>query len=186
MATEIILPRVDMDMTTGRIARWYIEEGAPVEKGQPLFEIETSKAAMEIEAPNSGILHKLTAESSEEIAVGSTVGWIYAPGETPVPTLAPPPAPKPLAEPPGVIESARKAPIPAASPMPVADVVTATPLARRLARQHDIILKGIIGSGPRCRIQARDVETAVKAGVKAGAVKVRDPDGYTAGALQRR
>jgi pimeloyl-ACP methyl ester carboxylesterase len=183
MATEIILPRVDMDMTTGRIARWYIEEGAPVEKGQPLFEIETSKAAMEIEAPNSGILRKLTAASSEEIAVGSTVGWIYAPGETPAPapaqtlapTLAPPPASKPSVETPGATELAQKAPMPAVSPMPAAEAVTATPLARRLARQHDIALKGIIGSGPRGRIQARDVETAVLAGVRSGAVSAEIP-----------
>jgi pimeloyl-ACP methyl ester carboxylesterase len=112
---------------------------------------------MEIEAPNSGILHKLTAESSEEIAVGSTVGWIYGPGETPAPTSTPPMAPIVA---PTVAPSA-----PPASPVAVPSVViTATPLARRLARQHAIALKGIIGSGPRCRIQARDVETAVKAG----------------------
>jgi pimeloyl-ACP methyl ester carboxylesterase len=138
MATEVILPRVDMDMTTGRISRWYIEEGATVEKGQPLFEIETDKAAMEIEAPNSGILRKLPAPENADIPVGSTVGWIYGEGEAIAPA--------------------------AASPAPVAlpGVVTATPLARRLARQYDIALADIAGSGPRCRVQARDVENAAK------------------------
>ncbi|MGC1579698.1 MAG: biotin/lipoyl-containing protein, partial [Beijerinckiaceae bacterium] len=47
MPTEVILPRVDMDMTEGRISRWYVDEGASVAKGQPIFEIETEKAAME-------------------------------------------------------------------------------------------------------------------------------------------
>ncbi len=54
MPSEVILPRVDMDMTTGKIAKWFVEPGATVTKGQPLFEIETDKAAMEIEAPATG------------------------------------------------------------------------------------------------------------------------------------
>ena len=53
MPSEVILPRVDMDMATGKISKWLVDDGAPVEKGQPLFEIETDKAAMEIEAEAS-------------------------------------------------------------------------------------------------------------------------------------
>ena len=53
MATEVILPKVDMDMATGRISRWLVAEGAAVNQGDPLFEIETDKAAMEIQATAS-------------------------------------------------------------------------------------------------------------------------------------
>ena len=106
MASEVILPRVDMDMSTGKISKWLAEPGTVVAKGQPLFEIETDKAAMEIEAPASGRLRTLFDASGDDIPVGSTVGWILAEGEE-VPTGAapasagdappakdPPPAPK--------------------------------------------------------------------------------------------
>ena len=81
MATEVILPKVDMDMTTGRISRWLVAEGAAVKQGDPLFEIETDKAAMEIEAPASGVLRNAAAQGSD-IPVGSAVAWIVAEGES--------------------------------------------------------------------------------------------------------
>ncbi|MBN9249680.1 MAG: biotin/lipoyl-binding protein, partial [Mesorhizobium sp.] len=55
MPVEVILPKVDMDMATGQISRWFVAEGASVKQGDVLFEIETDKAAMEIDAPASGI-----------------------------------------------------------------------------------------------------------------------------------
>ncbi|MFX3893566.1 biotin/lipoyl-containing protein, partial [Streptococcus suis] len=61
MPTEVILPKVDMDMETGQISRWYAKEGDSVSKGQLLFEIETDKAAMEVDAPASGILRDVKA-----------------------------------------------------------------------------------------------------------------------------
>jgi hypothetical protein len=66
MAVEVILPKVDMDMATGKISKWHVGEGERVAKGAVLFEIETDKAAMEIEAPADGILRNivLVAEGS--------------------------------------------------------------------------------------------------------------------------
>jgi pyruvate dehydrogenase E2 component (dihydrolipoamide acetyltransferase) len=161
MATEVILPRVDMDMATGRIARWYIEEGAVVEKGQPLFEIETDKAAMEIEAPSTGILRKLPLDESGAIPVGSTIGWICGPDEMireteARPAIEPPAAPQPVRP-----AAAQKADV-------TGGPVGATPLARRLAAQYRIELAAVQGSGPRHRIQARDVEQAAKAAPEPG------------------
>jgi pimeloyl-ACP methyl ester carboxylesterase len=161
MATEVILPRVDMDMVSGRIARWYVEEGAAVEKGQPLFEIETDKAAMEIEAPSTGFLRKLSVQDGEAIPVGSTVGWICAQDEAialaaAVATVEAPATaaqPRVAADEPRQPEGAEKS----------GGIICATPLARRLAAQHCIELAGVQGSGPRRRIQARDVEQAAKA-----------------------
>ena len=177
MATEVILPRVDMDMSTGRIARWYVEEGAAVEKGQPLFEIETDKAAMEIEAPGTGILRKLPLDENGAIPVGSTVGWICGPDETVRQPEAPAPVNQPAAPQPAAAQPAAPQPPHMATgslvPQPVAaplsgEPVGATPLARRLAAQYRIELAVVQGSGPRRRIQARDVEQAAKAAPEPG------------------
>jgi len=81
MAVEVILPKVDMDMETGKILRWYKQAGDVVSKGEPLFEMETDKAAMEVDAPASGILDDVNAPEGEDIPVGQAVAWIYAEGE---------------------------------------------------------------------------------------------------------
>lgn len=161
MAVEVILPRVDMDMATGQISRWYVDPGARVEKGQPLFEIETDKAAMEIEAPATGFLRE-PASTGIPIAVGAPVGWIAAEGEV----IAAPQAVE--AVPDAVVTASVPAPsVPAGTSARTAGDgeggLRATPLARRLARERGVDLAALSGTGPRGRIQARDVEGAAKA-----------------------
>ena len=80
MPVEVIMPKVDMDMVSGRIALWHVKAGQPVSKGDPLFDIETDKAAMEVEAPGDGILHD-PAPTGTEIAIGKPVGWLYGKDE---------------------------------------------------------------------------------------------------------
>ena len=80
MPTEVIMPKVDMDMASGKIIAWYVDEGGTVDAGAALFEIETDKSAMEIEAPASGILHHRTPEGME-VPIGQPCGWLYAEGE---------------------------------------------------------------------------------------------------------
>ena len=165
MAVEVILPRVDMDMTTGRISRWYVAEGQTVEKGQPLFEIETDKAAMEIEAPGSGILQDVVAAAEAAIPVGSVVALIRSADEAAAPTPNPPSAPAATCspafpDPPLPPLAVDPSPPTADAPEAAAGPLSATPLARRLARQHGTPLSAITGSGPRGRIQARDIASA--------------------------
>src|ERR1700685_3798199 len=81
MPVEVILPRVDMDMESGKLTSWFAQDGDSVVKGQPLFEIETDKAAMEVESPASGVLRRGAAEPGAVLAVGSVIGQIFAPGE---------------------------------------------------------------------------------------------------------
>ncbi|EHH09662.1 dihydrolipoamide acetyltransferase homoserine dehydrogenase, partial [Mesorhizobium amorphae CCNWGS0123] len=76
MPVEVILPKVDMDMATGQISRWFVAEGAAVKQGDVLFEIETDKAAMEIDAPASGVLRDVTGKEGVDIPVGAPVAWI--------------------------------------------------------------------------------------------------------------
>ncbi len=163
MAVEIILPRVDMDMTSGTISRWFVAEGGAVRKGQVLFEIETTKAAMEIEAPADGILAQVTAKEGEEVPVGQVVALLLAEGEAapaaPVPAAVAAPEPPPQAEPASPAPLAVTAPAIVPEPeAPAFSGVTATPLAKRMARLAGIDLARIKGSGPQGRVQAADLE----------------------------
>ena len=187
MAVEIVMPRVDMDMTSGRMGRWHAAEGAHVEKGATLFEIETDKAAMEVDAPASGVLKFVAASEGDVLPVGTCIGWIVAEDETFMPALADAPAP-PERDEVGSARDARPHPekgSPGATQRPLspkgvredAGLSTgygvragvraqdadgarprATPAARRMARERGLRLESVNGSGPHGRIQARDVE----------------------------
>ncbi len=154
MPVEIVLPRVDMDMDRAKLTHWFVKEGESVAKGQPLFEIETDKAAMEIEAPTTGVLRGVTANEGDTHPVGTVIGWLYAAGEA----VEPPVAAEPLAATPTAVAPATATPAETIAPRMENPVgVRATPKARRLARAGGGDLAHIIGSGPNGRIQARDV-----------------------------
>jgi pyruvate dehydrogenase E2 component (dihydrolipoamide acetyltransferase) len=159
MAVEVILPRVDMDMVTGKISKWHVKDGERVAKGALLFEIETDKAAMEIDAPADGILHNIIVAEGGSAPVGSAVAYIYAEGETVGAPAAASAAPKPEA-----MRPAATSPAPTLSAPGVnGEAPRATPLARRLARQAGLAITAIAGSGPRGRITAADVRAAGEA-----------------------
>ncbi len=75
-AIEVILPKVDMDMESGAISAWKVAEGAFVKEGDIIFEMETDKSMMEVEAPGTGVIRDLARVTGEQIAVGTTVAWI--------------------------------------------------------------------------------------------------------------
>ena len=75
-AIEVILPKVDMDMDSGVIAAWRVSEGDRVQEGDILFEMETGKSMMEVEAPGTGVIRDLAAVTGQEVPVGTTVAWI--------------------------------------------------------------------------------------------------------------
>ncbi len=85
MATNVILPALGMAQETGKVVRWLKAEGEQVIKGEPLAEIETDKATVELEAPATGVLANVTAASDEDIPVGQVIAMIVAPGEPPPP-----------------------------------------------------------------------------------------------------
>lgn len=162
MATEVIIPKVDMVMEAGTFVEWLKKEGDRIEKGDPLFIIQTDKANIEVEAMASGILGGLKAQPDEVLPVTQVIAYILEPGEmlpskpeagsTPVPAVAtaPPASLRPEA-PVGEKEAAPPASISNGK-------VRATPAARHLAAQVGVDLSQVLGHGSGGRVHRHDVE----------------------------
>jgi pyruvate dehydrogenase E2 component (dihydrolipoyllysine-residue acetyltransferase) len=161
MPIEVILPRVDMDMTAGRITKWHVEDGERIRKGAVVFEIETDKAAMEVESPGDGVIQRMAPAGEAAIPVGSVVAFIYGEGEAPT-APAIPVSKAPLHAKGGAIALQKVPAAQAPAPVSVSHGVRATPLARRLARENGLVLDQITGSGPRGRIVAADIRPPVQ------------------------
>ena len=156
MAFSVVMPALEMAQETGKLLAWRKKEGDRVSKGEPLLEIETDKAVVEVEAPADGILAGIKASEGSDIPVGQTIAWILAPGETP-PTSAEPAAPSARAG-----SHATTAPPPAAvvaSNVPQSSAKI-SPKARRLAKELGADLATIRGSGPGGEILASDIQAA--------------------------
>ena len=83
MAFSVVMPALEMAQETGKLIAWRKKEGDRVSKGEPLLDIETDKAVVEVEAPADGVLTGIKASEGSEIPVGQTIAWIVAPGEQP-------------------------------------------------------------------------------------------------------
>src|SRR5579864_7989698 len=83
MAHSIVMPALEMAQETGKLLSWRKKEGEAVTKGEPLLDVETDKAVVEVEAQADGILAGVKAREGDVIPVGQTIGWIVAPGEKP-------------------------------------------------------------------------------------------------------
>src|SRR5512143_1203454 len=82
------MPALEMAQETGKLVHWLKHEGETVTKGEPIMEIETDKVTVEIEAPASGTLNRITAHEGDDIPVGQTIAWISVPGEAALETQA--------------------------------------------------------------------------------------------------
>jgi len=162
MPFSVVMPALEMAQETGKLVSWLKNEGEAVRKGEPLLEIETDKAVMEIESPGDGVLAGIKIQPGAEVLVGQTIAWIVSPGE-----------PAPIEE--RRIESGRRAPAASAfSALAVAEpsaaftpekTVRASPKARRLAAEKGVDLTSVRGSGPGGEISADDILKAASAQV---------------------
>ena len=155
MATEVIMPKVDMVMETGTFFEWLKKEGEHVNKGDPLFVTETDKSSIEVESPGDGILAGVRAKQGDVIPVTEVIAYILAPGEA-LPGKKIPEQVVTIAA-----SEAVKIPEPvvtysAANPSDQGKV-RVTPVARHLAEELHIDLTQIVGRGPRGRIHKADV-----------------------------
>jgi pyruvate dehydrogenase E2 component (dihydrolipoamide acetyltransferase) len=187
MATEIKLPRLGQGMESGTIVRWLKSEGDKVEKGEPLYELDTEKVTQEVEADASGVLLKIAVQEGE-VEVGRTIAVVGEEGES-VSDDEEPSSEGTTAEASEVDEepqeegsrapardaerergraaSAEAEPVSAtaSASAPAGETrtdgrVKASPLARRIARERGIDIAGLSGTGPEGRIVAEDVERA--------------------------
>src|SRR5881397_3248582 len=176
MATEVKLPRLGQGMESGTIVKWLKSEGDKVEKGEPLYELDTDKVTQEVEAEASGILLKI-AISEGEVEVGKTIAVIGEQGEEvqvepqqtdgngssarEVDDDAQEAAQRPVRDsgPVQGVRGNREVP-----PTDANGRIKASPLARRIARERGIDLSAVAGTGPDGRVVAEDVERTAASG----------------------
>jgi len=163
MAISVVMPALEMAQETGKLISWLKKEGDSITKGEPLLEIETDKAVMEIESPADGVLAGVKAQAGAEVPVGQTIAWIVRPGEAPPTdevaatsgrknTLSPAastpesPTSSKSAAPSGTLSSNQS--------------VKISPKARRLASERSVNLADVRGTGPGGEILASDILAA--------------------------
>ena len=153
MATNVIMPALELAQESGVLVSWLKHEGDSVLKGEPLMEIETDKVTVEIEAPDSGFLGGVLAKAGDVVPVGQTIAWILAAGEQP-------PASTPLEARSGRASTTAKS-NETKQPAPSRNVsVEVSPLARKIAQEHGIDLALIKSNGKR--IEKADVLAYLK------------------------
>jgi pyruvate dehydrogenase E2 component (dihydrolipoamide acetyltransferase) len=165
MAFSVVMPALEMAQETGKLIAWRKKEGDRVTKGEPLLEIETDKAVMEVEATADGILAGITGVVGADIPVGQTIAWIVGPGEKP-PVEKDAGASAPAAR--GKTES-HAAPIAVSAHEPsTVSSAKISPKARRLAKELGVDISNVRGSGSGGEILATDIQAAAVPGAASG------------------
>jgi len=150
---KVAMPRLDPGMQSGKIVEWLKKEGDHVEKDVPIVRIEGEKTTFEVNSPGAGVVRKLLFEPGADIQVGQTIALVGEPNE-PLPIEAEvQAAPEPI-----VVKEAT------AAPPAVARVAepSASPVARKMAREAGIDISKIKGSGPGGRIVREDIQKAIE------------------------
>lgn len=166
MAIEVILPVLGETMDEGTIIKWFVEVGQEVQKGQPLYQIETDKAVLEVEAPASGVLRRIFYPAGSKVPVLTVVGLITGPDEdfnvygevNRVQEEVLSASQAAVGERRPMAEGPRKGFVPPR--------VFASPRARKLAAEHGVDLRRLKGTGPGGRIVEKDVRAAIEAGIE--------------------
>lgn len=148
---RVAMPRLDPGMQSGKIVEWLKKEGDRVEKDVPIVRIEGEKTTFEVNSPGAGVVRKLLFEPGTDVQVGQTIALVGEPNETlPVETGAP------AAPEPAVAQQVTVAPA-----GPRIQEPSASPVARKMAREAGIDISKIKGSGPGGRIVREDVQKAI-------------------------
>ncbi|HXX19933.1 MAG TPA: dihydrolipoamide acetyltransferase family protein [Candidatus Acidoferrum sp.] len=182
MAVDVIMPQMGESIFEGTITKWLKKPGDKIERDEPLFEISTDKVDAEIPAPAAGVLKEIKVTEGQTVPIQTVVATIDAPGAAaavaPPAPVAKPEAAKPA--PPALKVQAVK-PVAVPPPPPKAAPVTAapervggngekirsSPLVRRIAREHQIDLAQVPGTGAGGRVSKRDILAAVEGGAAA-------------------
>lgn len=187
MATEVMMPKLSPTMEEGLLSRWLKKEGDRVSMGEPLAEIDTDKATMEMQALTSGVLRKILIKEGESAPLGQLIAIVGEPDEdisallekasaktaqtaeaAPAPPAEVQPSPPPIetqappvTEQPAATANGKQGEVVEA---PSSGRLIVSPLAARMAAEAGIDLRSLSGSGPGGRIIKRDIEAAMGAG----------------------
>ena len=191
MAVDVIMPQMGESIFEGTITKWLKKPGDKIERDEPLFEISTDKVDAEIPAPAAGVLKEIKVREGQTVPIQTVVGVIEAAGaaaaapppkvEAPKPAAAPvPPPAKPQAPKPAAARPVTTPAAPPVKPAPNGEKIRSSPLVRRLAREHQIDLAQLSGTGAGGRISKNDIMAAIEAGtaregVAPAAVTTRPP-----------
>jgi pyruvate dehydrogenase E2 component (dihydrolipoamide acetyltransferase) len=182
MAVDVIMPQMGESIFEGTITKWLKKPGDKIERDEPLFEISTDKVDAEIPSPSAGVLKEIKVNEGQTVPIQTVVAVIDADGagaatSAPAPAKAaatpsaPPPAAK--AEPQRTVSAA--APAAAGTPLTSqrpaggnGEKVRSSPLVRRIARENDVDLTQVPGTGAGGRVSKRDILAAVEGGTPSG------------------
>jgi pyruvate dehydrogenase E2 component (dihydrolipoamide acetyltransferase) len=172
MPTDVIMPQMGESIFEGTITKWLKKPGDKVQRDEPLFEISTDKVDAEIPAPASGVLQEIKVAEGNTVQVNTIVGTISADGESSTPAKSAPAAAPPT---PAQKKEAAPAPPPQPAPTPAPahetqdEDVRSSPLVRKIAREHNVDLSQVSGTGLGGRITKQDIMAFIEKGPAAAA-----------------
>jgi 2-oxoglutarate dehydrogenase E2 component (dihydrolipoamide succinyltransferase) len=170
MPTDVIMPQMGESIFEGTITKWLKKPGDKVQRDEPLFEISTDKVDAEIPAPASGVLQEIVVAEGNTVQVNTIVGTIAADGESSASAKAAPAAPPPKKE--ATSAPPPPVPVPAAPAAPAEthdEDVRSSPLVRKLARENNVDLSQVTGTGLGGRITKQDIMAFIERGPSAAA-----------------
>jgi pyruvate dehydrogenase E2 component (dihydrolipoamide acetyltransferase) len=191
MAVDVIMPQMGESIFEGTITKWLKKPGDKIERDEPLFEISTDKVDAEIPSPAAGVLKEIKVKEGQTVPIQTVVASIDSAGSSeaapaPAPVKAEPPktvaapqpkaeAPKPVAAPAGPRAAQPTAAAASAPPQKTdanGDKIRSSPLVRRMARENNIDLTQVTGTGAGGRISKQDILAAAEGGAQAAAAPV--------------
>ena len=175
MAETITMPKLGFDMAEGTLVRWVRNEGENINKGDVLAEIETDKATVEVESSASGVVRKLLVDQGAVVPIGAAIAIIGGADEkieAPTADIKPQVIAKADAS---IPTPSKAAPIVQAIVAPQVGPVKASPLAKKIARDAQVDLSHIQGTGPGGRIVRKDIESVLSAGLTSPTSRVSTP-----------
>jgi pyruvate dehydrogenase E2 component (dihydrolipoamide acetyltransferase) len=189
MAVDVIMPQMGESIFEGTITKWLKKPGDKIERDEPLFEISTDKVDAEIPSPAAGVLKEIKVKEGQTVPIQTVVASIDATGSA---AAAPAPAktetPKAVAPPAAKAEAPKPAAAPAPPPPTAAaasappqktdangDKIRSSPLVRRMARENNIDLSQVSGTGAGGRVSKQDILAAAEGGARAGAAPSAAP-----------
>jgi 2-oxoglutarate dehydrogenase E2 component (dihydrolipoamide succinyltransferase) len=143
--SNIVVPQLGESVVEARVAKWLKHEGDRVETGEPVVELETEKIDLEVGADHGGVIRSIKAKEGEDVKVGDLLAVVEDGAGAPAPSPAPAPSAAPA-------NGDRR---------PADDDTRATPTARRMAKEHDVKLDAVQGSGSAGRVTKKDVQGAI-------------------------